>query len=51
MVLENIEWELDETGSEHWLASQHIGTFVHVTDVIDSTEALEEEAFQSWRRD
>ena len=42
MVLENIEWELDETGSEHWLASQRIGTFVHVTDVIDSTEVLEE---------
>ena len=42
MVLENIEWELDETGSEHWLASQHIGTFVHVTDVIDDKSVLEE---------
>ena len=42
---------LDETGSEHWVASQQIGTFVHVTDVIDTEEALEEEAIQSWRRD
>ena len=42
MVLENIEWELDETGSEHWLASKHIVTFVHVTDGIADKAVLEE---------
>ena len=41
-IPEDIEWGLDETGSEHWVASQHIGTFVHITDVIDGTEVLEE---------
>jgi len=41
-IPEDIEWGLDETGSEHWVASQHIGTFVHVTDVIDDKDVLEE---------